>query len=195
MLAIYLPCISVSVGCNITRISHVATGGGDQLRAMIMNATFHTWQLQWLEPPQVVSSCGLVQLVATTCCSAHICMLPFTCCHQLPLLSCNFLFSALHNLCIHWQTFTTLNHKEKWITLLPKMCQITVKGFNTEDLIYEVQKHPAIWDSSINEYCNKSERRNACTTSSQHSFQILVRKSGWKKMKLVSQIFYLQLNI
>lgn len=32
---------------------------------------------------------------------------------------------------------------------------------NTEDLIYEVEKNSAIWNSTLEEYVNKVEKRNA----------------------------------
>ena len=47
-----------------------------------------------------------------------------------------------------------------------------VEKINTEYLIHEVEKHPAVWDSSNEQYSNKNEKRNAWSEIIMHFIEM-----------------------
>ena len=62
--------------------------------------------------------------------------------------------------------------------------KIVEKKVNTEDLIHEVEKRPAVWDSSSEDYCNKVERRNAWNDIILHFIPGYENKSSAEKNEI-----------
>lgn len=59
-----------------------------------------------------------------------------------------------------------------------------VEKINTEDLIHEVENHPAVWDSSIEQYSNKNEKRNAWSEIIMHLIPDFEGKSPAEKNEI-----------